>query len=397
MSFRLVDSRWDAEFDAASNVQSSALRIICPFIKTEVARRLLNRGKLEVLQVITRFNLDDFFGGASDVAALELMLEKGGQVRGVRNLHAKIYLFGRKRVIVTSANLTQAALVRNHEFGFVSEDHEIIRRCDEYFEKLWSRAGKDVSASSLADWGRKIADLLASGAPPGMNATGLGDEGVKVTDWTDLVSPATWVGEADQAFVKLFGEGHNREDRSTQVLKEVKRSGCHWGCTYPKEKRPRRVCDGALMFMGRLVGSPNDILVYGRAVGMQYHPGRDDASAADIKQRPWKEKWPHYVRVHHAEFLDGTLSNGISLNEMMETLGPSSFASTQRHAERGKGNIDPRRAYSQQAAVELSPQGLAWMNERLQRAYAQHGKLSPQALAQLDWPSEPVRTKGGAE
>jgi hypothetical protein len=67
--------------------------------------------------------------------------------------------------------------------------------------------------------------------------------------------------------VKFFGRGDNRADRSMQILEEVRRSGSHWACTYPKGKRPRMVRDGATMFMGRLVKDPNDILIFGRARG----------------------------------------------------------------------------------------------------------------------------------
>ncbi len=62
------------------------------------------------------------------------------------------------------------------------------------------------------------------------------------------------------------------------------------------------------------------------------------------------------------------------------------FATTQRNAARGEGNTDPRRAYRQQPAVELTPQAKAWLNERLELAYAKYGKLAPAAMKQLDWP-----------
>ena|SRR6202521_1134454 len=52
-----------------------------------------------------------------------------------------------------------------------------------------------------------------------------------------------------------------------------------------------------------------------------------------------------------------------------------------------RGNTNPRRAYKQQAAVELSPQGAAWLDERLEQAFAKHGKLPPGKLEKLDWPS----------
>jgi hypothetical protein len=217
----------------------------------------------------------------------------------------------------------------------------------------------------------------------------LGDEGVEVGILLEPVVGPIYGGDSGQAFVKFFGESGNRADRDMPTLEEVQRSGCHWACTYPQGKRPRQVKDGNLMFMGRLVREPNDILVYGRAIGMQYEAGRDDASPADLELRPWKVDWPHYVRVHHAEFIAGNLSNGISLNELMITLKADSFAATQRNALSRVGNTDPRRAYQQQAAVELAPQGIAWLNERLEIAFARHGKIAPVALESLDWPTLP--------
>ena len=121
---------------------------------------------------------------------------------------------------------------------------------------------------------------------------------------------------------------------------------------------------------------------------MKHDPVRDNASPEDIALRPWKEKWPRYIRVHHAEFVAGTMANGVSLNELMErSLGSDSFTPTQRNAARGAGNTDPRRAYMQQAAVELSSQGLLWLGERLQEAFAEHGKVPQDTLDQLDWPT----------
>ena len=122
---------------------------------------------------------------------------------------------------------------------------------------------------------------------------------------------------------------------------------------------------------------------------MKHEPGRDDATPEDIALRPWKETWPRYIRVHHAEFVAGSMENGISLNELMDTLGADSFAPTQRNLASGKGNTDPRRAYMQQAAVKLSDEGLSWLSERLQVAFDTHGKVPLETLDNLDWPDIP--------
>ncbi|MGA2061187.1 MAG: phospholipase D family protein [Thermoguttaceae bacterium] len=387
MTFRLVDAGWGKELDDALYAEHSSLLIVCPFIKKRAAKRLLKHGIPTTVKVITRFNLCDFFDGVSDIEALRLLLENGAQIRGIRHLHAKLYMFG-CRVIVTSANLTDAALLHNHEFGFIAEDAGIFDRCHQYFEDLWNRAGNNLTVGQVENWDQRIRGHLACGARPA-TLTGLGDEGVDAGVPAEPIVLPTRIIDAGQAFVKFFGESHNRADRAFPVIDEVCRSGCHRACTYPKGKRPRQVKDGAVMFMGRLVNKPNDILIYGRAVGVHHEPGRDDATAADVALRPWKSKWPHYIRVHHPEFIAGNLSNGISLNELMMNLRSDAFVSTQQNAERGTGNTEPRTAYRQQAAVELASLGIAWLNERLELAFARHGKLTPIDMEQLDWPKVP--------
>lgn len=312
-------------------------------------------------------------------------MDNGAEIRGVRGLHAKLYLFGSTQVVLTSANLTETALLKNHEFGLVATDTTTIRQCHQYFEEFWKRAGENIPEKRLDEWDRKIEKHLAA-KDPRSTAVGLGDEGVYVENFAEPAAPPIPASVIEQAFVKFFGKSNDRAERSLNVLEEVESSGSHWACTYPKGKRPRSVRDGAVMFMGRLVAKPNDIVVYGWAIAEAHRPGQDDAGDVDFRKRPWKERWPHYVRVHDAEFIDGTLLNGISLWELMDALGSDAFASTQRNALRGQGNIEPRHALMQQPAVELSPQGIAWMTERLERAFVQYGKLSKQQLATLDWP-----------
>lgn len=380
MHFRLVDSKWDVELAGAVAADHSELRIVCPFIKERTAQRLLLAGQPQILNVITRFNLDDFYNGASDISALRLLLSHGAQIRGVRNLHAKLYLFGNSRVIVSSANLTEAALLRNHEFGFVADDPGILSHCRQYFDDLWQLAGTNLTEARLDAWKTQLDDALTQDTKAPVRVK-FSDEGV------DLHLPAPpsmlspWVANAPQAFVKFFGEGHRRVPRTSQVVDIV--DGCHRVCTYPKGKRPRKVQDGAIMFLARLVEDPNDIIIYGRAVAVQHEEGVDDATDAEIAARDWKARWPHYIRVHHPEILAGTLGHGIPLSELMNALRSDAFAPTQRNAAKGSGNTDPRRAYLQQAAVELTAEGYDWLNTRLDDAFTQFGKLPQSVLDQL--------------
>lgn len=388
MSFRLVDSAWERELAAAVAADRSDVRIVCPFIKRGALERLLKVGRPRELRVVTRFNLVDFAEGVSDLSALRVLLHRRAQMRGVRNLHAKLYVFGSGRAIVTSANLTDAALLRNHEFGFVADDPPIVERCRGYFDELWARAGGDLTLQRLEGWEGRVARHLASGARPDRPG-GLGDEGADAGAAADAPNLGPWVAEAPQSFVKFLGEGDNRVALDFPTMEEIRRAGCHWAVAYPASKRPTGVQDGAVIFIGRLTKEPNDIRVFGRAIAMRHVPGRDDATPADIALRKWKKTWPRYVRVHHAEFLRGPMDNGVSLNALMDELKARSFAATLRNARKGEGNTDPRKAYRQQAAVELSAEGAAWLVEKLEAAFLQHGRVAPAELASLDWPAVP--------
>ena len=383
--FRLVDKEWGLELERALYRDRSELRIVCPFIKTRALDRLLAMDPQRV-RVVTRYNLDDFARCVSDIAALRKLLDRGASVRGIRNLHAKLYLFGESRAVVTSANLTDAGLDSNPEFGIVVEDPTAIARCLAYFNALWECGGEDLCREQVEEWHGTVTDYLASGAhpakPPGFGDFGA-DAGLAGMPRISSLSPFSGQG---QAFVKFLGRRGDRARRSQTAIEEVRSAGCHWALAYPRGRRPRIVEEGALMYIARLTDEP-DIRVFGRAVGLQHVPGRDDATSPDIGCRPWKESWPHYIRVHHAEFLSGSMADGVSLYALMDALGSDSFGATQQNAAQGEGNTNPRRAYMRQPAVRLTPEGSAWLDERLRAAFEMRGKIPADELNRLDWPS----------
>jgi hypothetical protein len=188
-----------------------------------------------------------------------------------------------------------------------------------------------------------------------------------------------------RGFVKFFGQGNNRSPCDRSVFDAVKISGSHRICTYPRGRRPRAIRDGDLMFMGHLVSGPNDIKVYGRAVALAYEEENDDAGAEEIARRPWLERWPHFIRVHDMEFVDGTLGDGASLSELMDELGAHAFGPTAENADRGVGNVDPRQSIRQAAAIRLSEAGVSWLEEELELAFRRYGRVWAEEVEGLDW------------
>lgn len=383
---------WDEELDEGLRLERGSVSVVSPFIKRRAAERLFRHGAPNELRVLTRFNLADFSQRVSDLSALRMLLDRGARVRGVSALHSKLYTFGSARAIVTSANLTESALCDNHELGFVSIDEATVLECNSYFDSLWEQAGADLEVNAIEGWAAQIAAHLSRHARDS-TLNELPDLGTRVDRTAGAAMLPASAAEPPQAFVKFFATSRDRVPRSMTVLESLRRSGCHRFCAYPKGKRPRSVQDGALMFMGWMVGDPDDILVIGRASALAHRPGVDEADAAEIALRPRREHFCHDVRVNHGEFLGGTLADGISLNLLMDELEADAFATTQEHARAGHGNTDPRRSYSQQAAVRLSREGCDWLNDRLQGLFDAQGQLGSDELAGLDWPDEqPARS-----
>jgi hypothetical protein len=330
-----------------------------------------------------------------------MLLDAGARIRGVRGLHAKVYLLGRGQVIVTSANLTEAGLCSNHEFGMVSADGNVASGCWDYFRDLWRRAGPDLKLEQLEDWDATVnAARLAAGRPSFLD--GLADEGADIglpeappiggAPREAPIPPDPYLDLADdaQVFVKFFGRGQDRVSQTFRVIDEVARSGSHWACTYPRH--PWQAQDGSLMSLGRLVKDPPDIRIFGRAIGQSHNVGRDEATPEEIRNRPWKAHWRYYIRVHDAVFVEGPLSGGISLYGIMDELGARAFATTRARQLKGERHINPRLAYARQPAVQLSAEGARLISERMPDAFRRHGTVQPATLEQLDWPD--VRHSG---
>ncbi len=368
---KLVDGGWSQEMRDALAVDSSDVRIISPFIKVSAIKDLL-ASKPRKLQVITRFNLADFAAGASDLTALRQLREAGALVRGIKHLHTKLYVFGSIRAIVTSANLTGAGLNRNFELGTVSEDVALVRDCQRYFDGLWKQAGDDLTNTKIIKWTTKVERHRLRGGSFN-DITDLDDYGEVVPDITeDSTTVDSIYSTAERAFVMLLGDSKQHRKRLySRVIDVVRSNECHWALS--QKRRNRQVQDGDAIYIGQFTRDPNDIRVFGRAIGMKHVDDRDKATQEDKDRISWRNEFSYYTRVHRAEFVDGTLANGISSEELVKA----------------RKKTNPRFAHRGHARVKLDGADHEWLEPRLEEAFEIHGKISPSELATLYWP-DPV-------
>jgi len=107
--------------------------ILCaPYIKKNIVQKIIKEKNINAnLEVITTANIASFIRGASDIEAIEELLESGIKVINHQHLHAKIYVFDKEKAIITSANLTYNGLNKNYEYGILIDDKKIIDDIDD--------------------------------------------------------------------------------------------------------------------------------------------------------------------------------------------------------------------------------------------------------------------------
>ena len=400
---RIIHGNWREELLKTNLKRKAKLRIICPFIKEQTIRDIVKTCRPSEIQIITRFNLNDCYEGVSDLSALKFLLDKDATIQGIKGLHSKLYIYGESKAIITSANLTQAGLNSNHEFGCAVTDQTLIDSCNEYFDKLWANGSNNLTNEKLLAWMSEVENIkLSGGKNSGPKKPKLKDHGRKANDiapnpnvpsfdFDAFSSQRTRRRKFNQAFVKMLGKSDDREPLDYPVLDELKRSGSYWSLGYPNSQRPRQPKDGDIMFLGRLTKGPNghDIAIFGRAVAMQHVDERDVASADD-KAAPlqdWRNTWDKYIRVYDGEFVAGVIGNGVLLSELMDTLEHNSFLPTQRNRKAKKGNLNPRLSFMQSPSVQLSEEGFYWLSDRLEQQFDLFGKTPIERYKDFYWPT----------
>lgn len=128
-----IKSPWAVRFDEfAGSIQESAI-IAAPYITRQpverLAGKLRGRSASVRLDVLTNLHADSLIDGSLDSGALAWLCERipGTTVRHLRYLHAKAYVANEHTAIVTSANLTNGGLRRNHELGVAITDPDGVR------------------------------------------------------------------------------------------------------------------------------------------------------------------------------------------------------------------------------------------------------------------------------
>ena len=125
-----------------SNVKDSCT-FICPYIQSEFTNQLIDLLPSEVkIRVVTRYTEKERVDGIInyEFAAPLSKHFKHFELRIVKDLHAKLYLFDYTSAFITSANLTHHGLSLNVEYGMLIDDAEMLGDIKTEVDRLWTNA-----------------------------------------------------------------------------------------------------------------------------------------------------------------------------------------------------------------------------------------------------------------
>ena len=355
---RTISNKWINHFKEEC-VKSNNVRIISPFISLALVNHLLEIKRSKTIQLITRFNLNDFRQGASCLKALKKLLENGIEIKGIKNLHSKIYTFDQRSVIIASANFTSGGFFNNYEYGIISEDEIIVNDTINYFDSLWGVSNKVLSYEMIKEW-----EEIISKDKNILHLNKLDDYGVSRKEVV--------IGNR-KVFVKFFGISNERCSVNEQVSDIIDWTHSHFAATFPGgQGRPIRYNDGDIVYMAYMTDD-GDYAIFGKAIAIKHNAKRDIASDEDIKIKPWKKHFCIYIRIHSAIFLNTTLNKCPKLWGLMNDLQAESFRSTKERFENGEDNIEPQKSLMQKADIQLSDEGALWLDEKFKEVENTYG------------------------
>ena len=128
-------SPWMNTFDSMIAQASKSLLICSPFVGRGPCERIAfilhGRGLPNIpILLLTNLSRDNMVSGGTDVGAISRLCDvlPNTEIRFLPNLHAKVYIADERCAVVTSANLTDAGLCRNHEFGMYIDESEMVKQ-----------------------------------------------------------------------------------------------------------------------------------------------------------------------------------------------------------------------------------------------------------------------------
>lgn len=147
----LIPTPWENKFMKLVSEARSSIIIVCPFIKFNIIESILNHRRKNVeIKLLTKSDINDMSKGVFDFKIWDLIFNhKNVEIRTIKNLHAKMFIFDENQAVISSSNLTNAGLNHNIEYGVkISDSNFIQSEIIPSYLLLWEQ-GKEISINDV--------------------------------------------------------------------------------------------------------------------------------------------------------------------------------------------------------------------------------------------------------
>lgn len=344
MSVEVLTQNLQKQLFASFRKGEKNIRIISPFLSEKMAAHLITITKQYHIpcEIITRFSLDDFWSGASDLNAIERLLCVGINVYQIDNIHTKLYLIDNQTAFVGSANFTNRGLNPKHELELemlikIYDDPNTITELNQYF--LDNRVEKAIISHQMIEQAKEELSIHPpSPKPPKFHKY-------------SYEKPIEKLTQKQRIWIKFEDSSQSPADRAERITASRQKT-----TNFSLRRKPVKFSEGDILFIAKhskdSKGKPMPIIV-----------ARANCHKFDPSQKLQEEtQWPYYLNLYNVKTIEGPVSNGIELRELIEDIGNETYINT---VGDNRSTEDLMHTHRQQASRELTEKAKEYLDHKL--------------------------------
>ena len=392
MPIQLVTNDHELRLQEIFSSVEKEFYIVSPFIGLPIVKQLcsmLEENPEVQCELITRFSREDFINGASNLYALQELLQKGVSISALQDLHTKLYIIDKKTAMLGSANFTSGGFKLNHELSLlITEETHILKDMCAYYDELLSAikikgdftVTPELVESEIAiveDLRKKRKDkktLYSNNHQFGavLDQDRSNDTGGTPDSIQSIISVNSQTIISEGIWLKLEGDANERENPNEKYWLFKPDKYPHGITCFPKNNKPSGINNGDYIYIAVVstdVKGNNTPIIVGRARTYGFEK-ENIADEAMRKLYTWTEHYSVFIRLYDTEYLNTEQKNGISLIDVIAEVGTDTYPTT-------IGTIktlqELRTTHYQKSHLRITSQAKDYIDMRFEQKARQYG------------------------
>ncbi|MCQ6264707.1 phospholipase D family protein [Fictibacillus sp. WQ 8-8] len=390
MAVTLITEDLFDQFNELLDTTEKEINIISPFIGRKTSLQLakwLTINKGINCNLITRFYREEFIENVSSLSGIEVLMNAGVNIYALVDLHTKLYVFDNHSAIIGSANFTQGGFVSNHELCILlNNEREIAERSNKYFYDLLGRIIDIGEGKVTQEWIETEIEMARKTAPfrkaKNTTYTNVFKRGAvlpklkKVDLFEEILenTPTNNIDSNSSAWFKFEGTGEDRIPNymNYREMKGVRKRDLNQ-TFFPR--RPSGIEKGDILFLTIVSMDDKDVptpMIVGYAETEGYI-AQNIANANEIKETPWKDRFPYFVEFTRGKAINAPIKRGIRLIDLYNSLGKDTYPSLQQKSDISLKNLHTM--HFRRSHIRITHDAKNHLKSELDKLFVKYGSI----------------------